>query len=438
VTELWAEAAVGDIAELADGPFGSNLKTAHYTETGPRVVRLQNIGDGVFHDERAHIARGHYGRLAKHAVRPGDVVAASLGEDAPRACLIPSWLGPAVVKADCIRVRTFDGVEPAFLMWMLNSPRLRAQAASAIKGVGRPRLGLGGLKRLRVPVPPRNEQRRIVAAIEEHLSHLDAAERSLHGARQKLEALRGNTLLHAVDGNWPLRPLGEVLVSLRNGVFVSRPAAEPPGIPIFRISAVRPLTLEVDDVRFADIDPAKADGYFVQEGDLLFTRYSGNPEYVGACARVVALPRPTLHPDKLIRAVVDRSVAEPGFIAIALSTGPSRSAIEQRRKTTAGQVGIAGSELKKVPVPIPPLDEQRRILAEAERQLSIVAAMAAEISRALRNGAGLRRSILEQAFTGKLVPQDPSDEPASVLLERIAAARSASPAPRRRAAKARA
>lgn len=62
---------------------------------------------------------------------------------------------------------------------------------------------------------------------------------------------------------------------------MSRPAAEPPGTPIFRISAVRPLALDVNDVRFADIEPAKANGYFVED-DLLFTRYSGNPDYVGA------------------------------------------------------------------------------------------------------------------------------------------------------------
>lgn len=130
--------------------------------------------------------------------------------------------------------------------------------------------------------------------------------------------------------------------------------------------------------------------------------------------------------------MVDRSVAEPSFIAIALSTGPGRRAIEERRKTTAGQVGIAGSELKKVPVPIPLLDEQRWIVAEAERQLSIVDALAVQISRTFRRSGALRRSILEQAFTGTLVPQDPSEEPASVLLERIAAERAAAPKRSRR------
>src|SRR6266545_3783457 len=175
----WAWTTVGEVAQLTDGPFGSNLKTAHYVDAGPRVVRLQNIGEGVFRDERAHITEEHYEQLKKHAVQPGDVVIASLGDEAPRACLIPSRLGPAIVKADCIRARPLAGVEPGFLMWMLNSPPMRRQAALTIKGIGRPRLGLGGIRQLRFALPPLAEQRVIVAAIEEHLSRLDGAAAAL-------------------------------------------------------------------------------------------------------------------------------------------------------------------------------------------------------------------------------------------------------------------
>src|SRR4051812_23411698 len=93
----WCWVCLGELASsepnaITDGPFGSNLKTEHYTDSGPRVIRLQNIGDSVFNDVSAHIAESHYQRLQKHRVFAGDLVIAALGESLPRACLIPEWL----------------------------------------------------------------------------------------------------------------------------------------------------------------------------------------------------------------------------------------------------------------------------------------------------------------------------------------------------------
>ena len=95
----WAVATLNDLQAdepraITDGPFGSNLASRHYTESGPRVVRLQNIGDGRFIDERAHISEEHFESLRAHEVLPGDLLVASLGEVLPRACLAPATLGP--------------------------------------------------------------------------------------------------------------------------------------------------------------------------------------------------------------------------------------------------------------------------------------------------------------------------------------------------------
>ena len=77
------------------------------------------------------------------------------------------------------------------------------------------------------------------------------------------------------------------------------------------------------------------------------------------------------------------------------------------------------SQLEEFCVPIPPVAEQEQIVAEAERRLSVVAETEAQLEAELKRAERLRQSILKQAFAGKLVPQDPEDEPASVLLERI-------------------
>src|SRR4051794_38028191 len=91
-TEL-VKLAESERNSITDGPFGSNLKTEHYTQVGPRVIRLQNIGDGVFRDEYAHISDEHYRTLEKYRVLGGDLVIAALGESLPRACVVPEWVG---------------------------------------------------------------------------------------------------------------------------------------------------------------------------------------------------------------------------------------------------------------------------------------------------------------------------------------------------------
>jgi type I restriction enzyme S subunit len=185
---------------ITDGPFGSNLKTAHYTASGPRVIRLQNIGDGAFRDERAHISAEHYATLTKHSVEPGDVLVASLGEVLPRACLAPTDLGPAIVKADCIRIRPSERASGAWLVNALNSRVVREHAANQIKGVGRPRMNLRDLRDLPVPIPPIDEQSRIVAVVERQFSFIEACEKAADEGLAKSAGLRRSVLKAAFEG----------------------------------------------------------------------------------------------------------------------------------------------------------------------------------------------------------------------------------------------
>lgn len=196
---------------ITDGPFGSNLKSEHYAESGARVIRLQNIGDGRFRDERAYISMERFEALRAHEVREGDLIVASLGDTPPRACLVPTLGGPAIVKADCIRIRLSSHVDSHWVLHTLTSPQTKNFAASLIKGVGRPRLGLAQIRALRVPVPPLAEQRRIVATLEEYFYRLDLGVRALENVAGRLgdviwdnlgrvDQLRRSLLLEAFAG----------------------------------------------------------------------------------------------------------------------------------------------------------------------------------------------------------------------------------------------
>lgn len=329
------------------------------------------------------------------------------------------------------------GPATAFLYWYCRSMALAGSFGAAGRGVNIRHLGKNGLASFPLPLAPLREQERIVAAIEEHLSRADAGNAALDSAEIRLESMRSSVLEDAVRCDWPCRPLGEVLLSLRNGCFVSRPRAEPPGLPILRISALRPLALDASDVRFAPEALSRAADYKLKQDDILFTRYSGNPDYVGACATVPAEGVGLLHPDKLIRGVPDTSIVLGDWIAMAVSASAGRHEIEQRLKTTAGQVGIAGSQLRTVPIPLPPLDEQAARIERWKRGSDAIIRLRTQVEGSRQRSGLVRRSVLTAAFRGALLPQDPNDEPASALLERIRAGRgsAASAKPRRQAAR---
>ena len=196
-----AQAAGFDDHSITDGPFGSNLKTEHYTGFGPRVIRLQNIGDGVFVDEYAHISESHYEMLARHRLASGDIVIAMMGEWLPRACPIPDAALPAIVKADCARFACNPSLGlTAYFSIALNAKPTRDLASRRIKGVGRPRLNLTSVRSIAIPLPPPAEQIEIVAEVERRLSVADAAEKEVEHALQRAARLRQAILKRAFEG----------------------------------------------------------------------------------------------------------------------------------------------------------------------------------------------------------------------------------------------
>jgi type I restriction enzyme S subunit len=202
----WTWATLNDLSaneanSITDGPFGSKLKTEHYTESGPRVIRLQNIGDGKFIDARAHISPHHFENLWKHEIFGGDIVIAALGTDLPRACIIPNYVGHAIVKADCIRFKPHPSItNNQYMNASLNSDILKHIAQSIVHGVGRPRLNQQQVKSLPIPLPPILEQRAIVNRIETLFHRTSKVEERVAAATSHADRLTQSILAKAFRG----------------------------------------------------------------------------------------------------------------------------------------------------------------------------------------------------------------------------------------------
>lgn len=174
----WPSLELGSMAtHFSDGPFGSNLKSAHYRDAGIRVIRLQNIGIGRFvDDDVAYISREHFKSLERHACFPGDVLVATLGDPNIRACIQPAWLNIALNKADCVQFRPDPQFSTSeYICALLNQPSVEKMAQSLLLGQTRVRISMGRLRTLRLPLPPLELQkefaRRNAAVDEERAKH---------------------------------------------------------------------------------------------------------------------------------------------------------------------------------------------------------------------------------------------------------------------------
>jgi type I restriction enzyme, S subunit len=158
----WAMVRLGDLAEkMSDGPFGSNLKTSHYTEEGVRVIRLQNIGIGFLNDgDKTFVSHEHFASLPRHRCLPEDVIIATLGDPNLRAMILPPSIPEALNKADCVQFRCRrELVDPEYICWLMNMPSTLVMAASLVQGITRTRISMGRLREMFVPVPAIEIQR---------------------------------------------------------------------------------------------------------------------------------------------------------------------------------------------------------------------------------------------------------------------------------------
>ncbi len=199
---------------------------------------------------------------------------------------------------------------------------------------------------------------------------------------------------------WEWVSFDGLLDELKNGYFSKTPEFEPPGIPILRISALRPRLVNFGELRYLREEMKKVSHYQLRNGDLLFTRYNGNLDLVGVCGMVRGLQVPIIYPDKLIRARIFSEYVLPEYLEIYFSTQVPRDIIEGKAKSSAGQQGISGKDLKNVPVALAPLAEQRRIVAKIESLFAQAEAIEQAVEVARRRAEQIDQAILARAFRG--------------------------------------
>lgn len=231
------------------------------------------------------------------------------------------------------------------------------------------------------------------------------------------------TDLPELPEGWVWASLDQLVAESSYGTSV-KCSYESDGIPVLRIPNVVARKLDLRDLKFTtqSLDLDRADCLAV--GDVLVVRTNGSIGLVGRAAEVsVGLPEQFYFASYLLRLRCVEISTSHKWISAFLSSNRGRQWIEGRAASSAGQHNISLSTLLTMPVPVPSLEEQCFSLQSLENAQQAIDDQEKALDTSLKQSAAQRKNILKAAFSGQLVPQDPNDEPAAVLLERIRAER---------------
>ncbi len=401
----WAKTTLGEIGRYLNGRA---FKSHEWSDSGRMIIRIQDLtGSGN--------SPNHYSGDVepRYEVRTGDLLiswAATLGAFI--------WRGPdAVLNQHIFKVESH--IDQGFHFWLVTGilDQLRGQA----HGSGMVHITKGNFDATPVALPPFAEQRRVVEAVEQHLSDLDAAVSGMERARANVRRFVDSsiaTLMHP-RADSPLVPLRE-LGALKGGVTKGqkrRPGEPTRAVPYLRVANVQRGRLELRDMRTIEATEREIRELRLLPGDVLFNE-GGDRDKLGRGWVWNGELDECIHQNHVFRARLDTSLVEPRFVSHYANSYGQRYFLDHGTQTT-NLASISMTKLGALPIPLPPLDEQRAILSEIDERLAVAHRTAADIDVQLARAARLRQAILHRAFTGRLVAQDPADEPASVLLERI-------------------
>ena len=306
--------------------------------------------------------------------------------------VIPGYAG--LCSADMYPLTT--SLESRYLKWWLLHPAFTRAVAGDQARTILPKINKQALYRLPVPVPPLDEQQRIVAVLEDHLSRLDAAEAGLISASKRVALLQRP---RAETDDWIC--LGEVLLHARYGTS-TKCSYDGAGLPVVRIPNVASGRVDVKDLKRAQDQSVDLTPFLLAQDDVLVIRSNGSVGLVGRMAVVPKQTEPRAYASYLIRLTVDTQRLQPAWLQYVSGLTSVRHQIEAAAASSAGQHNLNLSTLRALRIPLPPLRFQESLLAEVRETEDDLSRFLDSVEAGQRRTFLLRRALLHAAFSGFL------------------------------------
>ena len=474
-TDLYAIPKGWMWARLEDVCFvqgGYAFRSSEYQDEGVPLLRISNIigNKVIFEKDMVFLPEQYQNEYAGFLLTNGEIVIALSGATTGKFGVY-DLERPALLNQRVGRLKYYnhDLVVNRYFLYYMHV--VRKQILNKAYGAAQPNIGTTELAQLKIPFAPLQEQRRIVAKIEELFTQLDDGVAELKKVQHQLKSYRQSVLKSAFDGSltakWreehkaELEPASMLLEKIeterkKNSKYQELPSQDTAGLPelpegwgwaslaelswdssygtsekctyesngypVLRIPNIVGNRIDLADLKYSVNNFKIGDNEELKYADLLIVRTNGSRDLIGRTALVSQnFTKPHLFASYLIRFRLRNTGSIPMWVNYTFLSQRVRDWVEQKAATSAGQYNISMSVLSKLNIAVPSLQEQKIIIAEIDRCFSATDEIEEIIERSLKQAERLRQSILKKAFEGKLVSQDPEDEPAGKLLERIKA-----------------
>jgi type I restriction enzyme, S subunit len=475
--DSWAWSRFSEIGLIINGDRGKNYPSRrHYVEEGIPFITAGHLSDGkLSFTAMNYITESKFAALNNGKLLPGDIIYCLRGTLGKCAIYIDDKR--AAIASSLAILRLSSVLNKKLVYYYLQSPFGKELIKKHDNGTAQPNLSAESFGSFTIPIPPHPEQNRIVAKIEELFSELDKGVEALKTAQQQLKVYRQAVLQRAFEGKlteeWrkqkkdlptasqllkqikterekeekatgkklkPTVPLMEAeLVELpalpqewcwvkikdiaSNAEYGTSSKSKKSGkIVVLRMGNIQNCRIRWDDLQYTD-NEEEIKKYRLKRNDVLFNR-TNSPDLVGKTA-IYKGEVPAIFAGYLIRVNQFSALAEADYLNYFLNSYVAKQHGNSVKTDGVNQSNINGTRLGKYPFPYCSSTEQRQIVQEIESRLSVADKIEESIAQSLKQAEALRQSILKKAFEGKLVPQDPNDEPAEKLMARIRAERAA-------------